>query len=531
MGQKCKLKPGDVVNRTYEAVRLLGAGYSGEVWQVRHQYLDASLALKLMHEEDRDNAHKASRFGAEASTLFHLQHEHVVRVLDANQTPEGLLFIVMELLQGETLTQKLARGRLHPLRALKYGYDLACGLAFAHENGVIHRDVKPDNVFVTGDDIVKLLDFTAAKFAFIPLRTTEPQNRVGTLAYMSPEHIEGTTADARLDEYSLGMLIYFMLRGRHAFEQHFLKQYALIRAQNKEIPEPLAAVAGLPGWIDELLAPALAKNVDQRYPTMLAFAQRIHEAGRRLEREIHEGRFSTDIPLGEPPIDFGCEPGDAKSHKSYFPPERTTRQTTGPVMPSRRVTLAPAMLPAPTDDEAFEAAATAPLASSRPSTLAQLVVTAPMQPSTAPVQSMSTTLHLQRAPRSRAWLVTLALVLALPAAGALVWRWKTRPSAPEPSAQAAPSAPPVAPATPTGPAAADPTAAVSSVASTSLPAPKPTAPRRALRAAPSADTAPAGSAAPVALHEPPAATATAIAAPPAPTTPSTAPNRMFGAED
>ncbi len=240
------LRAGQIVNRTYETTRLLGSGYSGEVWEAKHLHLPTTVALKIMHEEDRDDAHKASRFRAEAEVLFRLRHENVVRILDANETTEGLFFLVMELLAGETLTERIARGRLHPLRALKYGYDVACGLDAAHEIGVVHRDVKPDNLFITREDAIKILDFTAAKFFHTPLRTTEPAARVGTLAYMSPEHIDGTTSDARIDQYSLALVVYTMLHGKHPFDRYLASQYKLIQAQSQEMPAPLAKVAGLP---------------------------------------------------------------------------------------------------------------------------------------------------------------------------------------------------------------------------------------------------------------------------------------------
>jgi hypothetical protein len=548
MGQKCKLTPGDVINRTYETVRLLGSGYSGEVWEVRHRFLPASFALKLMHAEDRDDAHKLSRFSAEASTLFHLQHENVVRVLDANETPEGLLFIVMELLQGETLTQRLTGGRIHPLRALKHAYDLACGLDAAHEIGVIHRDVKPDNAFITSDDTAKLLDFTAAKFSFAELRTTEPRNRVGTLAFMSPEHIHGTTSDARIDQYSLGMVIHTMLAGRHPFEHHFENQYALMKAQYEDVPEPLANV-GLPAWMDELLAPALAKRIERRYSTMADFAREIREAARRLARDVRAGCLIVDVPLGEPPIDFEADPGERKARKTYLSPKPPAHQSTGPLLPSKKVTLAPGTLleqgREPDDDADFDVAATAPLASRpRPPVTTEPLppsTTAPFQSTTAPLRSMMTTAPFPGASRSRPWLALLTLVLALPTAAGLVWRWRTWRPAVATSAPAVPASPPPAPtlAEPSPTAEPNPPeeSAAPPIASTRVPALPSSLPATVsveARAKPASVARTKPTTALSVRPEPPLVSATPIP-PPAPSAApppsSTAPHRMFGSED
>jgi serine/threonine-protein kinase len=537
MGQKCQLKPGDVVNRTYEAVRLLGAGYSGEVWEVLHLFVGARLALKLMHEEDRDNAHKASRFGAEASTLFDLAHENVVRVLDANQTPEGLLYIVMELLQGETLTQRQAAGRIHPLRALKHAHDLASGLSAAHEIGVVHRDVKPDNVFITTDDVAKLLDFTAAKFSLANLRTTEPRDRVGTLAFMSPEHLSGKPADPRMDQYSLGMVVYGMLRGRHAFEHLFGNQNALMNAQYNVVPEPLAKVAGLPAWVDALLAPALAKDLDERYPTMAELGRQIWEAGRRLAKEIKEGRVVVDVPLGEPPIDFDGGSGEPGARKTYVPPKRPARHTTGPVMPSQRVTLAPGAATAraePSGDTPdLDSAVTAPLpASSEKAATAPRSTTAPVHATAAETQ------RVQRPARSRVRLAWLSLALAVPAAGGLLWRTRASLATVEVSVLAAPASATVEPSPPATPASVTtapappmvpaPTTSVTAHAPPREIAPPPAAlttrtPARTVAAAPAAKAMASSTAT--------AAPATAAPVTPPPPAPTVAPHRVFVSEE
>jgi serine/threonine-protein kinase len=472
--------------------------------------------------------------------LFRLQHENVVRIWDANETPDGLFFIVMELLTGETMTQRLARGRIHPLRALKYGYDVACGLDAAHENRVVHRDVKPDNLFLTTDDVIKIIDFTAAKFFLAGLRTTEPDARVGTVAFMSPEHLAGVTNDARLDQYSLALCIYCWLRGRHAFEQHLANQFALMNAQAREMPEPLAKVAGLPSYLDDLLAPALAKKVDERYETMAVFGRFIHETMRRLDREEKAGQLVFDVPRGEPPIDLDTDGGARTSQQVYLAPEQGVRHTTAPIVPAERVSIAPDALPDTQagDDTSFDSAVTAPL---QPSAKAPAKTVGAHRTTTAPVPPMMTTAPAWPRPFSPRRLAPLALVLVLPAAGGLAWNlW------PRPAASALPSAaPPTATAAPvpsTAPSAAEPVQPdAGAAASVSTPALEPPprvagAPRGSASRldVPPQPRHPQGKAEPVLVEEraaapaPATATAAASAAPaPAPT----AAHRMFGTEN
>lgn len=479
MGRKSTLTPGEVINRTYEAVRLLGSGYSGEVWEVKHLHLPASYALKIMHAEDRDDAHKSSRFRAEGGVLFGLRHENIVRIWDANETPEGLFYLVMELLAGETLTERMAKGRIHPLRALKYAYDLACGLDAAHEIGVVHRDVKPDNVFITFEDVVKILDFTAAKFFHVLLRTTEPSARVGTLAFMSAEHIEGETTDARIDQYSLALVLYTMLRGKHPFERYFSSQYKLMQAQALEMPERLAKVAGLPSWLDEMLAPALAKKIEQRYATMAEFMRAIHGALRRLAREMREGELTFAVPLGEPAIDVEGSSAAREVQRVYLAPGEPARQTTAPLPPTERVSVAPDALPDAhaKDTATFDTAATAPLPVSRHA------ATEPVRraATTAAVGPMTTAVPL-RPSRSRAFLAPLGLLLVLPAVAGVGWRWKARQAAASPVVEASPIVVVAVPAALEAPSqAAEPPAPHDDVVLAPMQVPAPTVPQAPAR--------------------------------------------------
>ena len=288
---------------------------------------------------------------------------------------------------------------------------------------------------------MKILDFTAAKFFLAGLRTTEPAARVGTIAFMSPEHITGETSDARLDQYSLGLCLYCMLRGRHPFERHMPNQFALMKAQAEEVPEPLEQAVGLPGWIDDLLAPALAKDLAHRYPTMADFARAIHEAMRRVAREEREGRVFFDVPLGEPPIDVEANDGARTSHAVYVPPELAVRQTTAPVMPEERVSVAPEALadaPVAAEDEPGSEprrarAATAPRrCRSRPAGPTPRKPAHAHRTTTAPVPPMMTTTPMRRAVRPWRWIAPAGGSRSS-RLGALGWRVRSRPATPPPA--------------------------------------------------------------------------------------------------
>jgi len=286
-----------------------------------------------------ESDHKVSRFSAEATALFKLGHANVVQVVDAGWDDAAHPWMAMELLTGQTLGELLLRqGRLSPLLALQYALDIAWGIDAAHENGVIHRDLKPDNIFVVArSGAIKVLDFSAAKFLTSDLRTTKPPEMTCTLAYASPELLEGQQADARIDIYALGLILWQMLAGEHPYEDVLGKQHALITAHFQRLPTALALVAGEPAWafLDALLRPALTKSLAERFPTMALFAQAIMAAQLHLEAELAAGNLVVEVLPGEPP-----PPHDPNVRKLYQAPESALRQDTEPAPPVSRVTLA-----------------------------------------------------------------------------------------------------------------------------------------------------------------------------------------------
>jgi hypothetical protein len=210
----------------YEILSPLGAGGMGEVYRARDSRLKRDVAVKVLPQALSLDADRLHRFEQEALATAALNHPNILAVFDIG-THDGAPYVVSELLEGETLRDRLRSGPVPVRKALDYALQIAHGLAAAHEKGIIHRDLKPENLFITKDGRVKILDFGLAKLTqsdptentSLPTRThvTEAGTVMGTAGYMSPEQIRGTGLDARSDIFSFGSILYEMLSGRHAF--------------------------------------------------------------------------------------------------------------------------------------------------------------------------------------------------------------------------------------------------------------------------------------------------------------------------
>jgi serine/threonine protein kinase len=214
--------PGDVIGGKYRIVRLIGDGGMGTVYEAHHEVLETAVALKFLHSELAKRAGLGSRFLQEARVSARIRSPHVAHVTDVDQTPDGSPYLVMELLHGESLQQALdRRGKLPVEQAVDFALQILSGLESAHALGVVHRDLKPDNVFIvpaTGGPLLKLIDVGIAKLR----ASTEFQKGLtragvimGTPEYMAPEQLfSAETVDHRADLYSLGVILFEMISGR-----------------------------------------------------------------------------------------------------------------------------------------------------------------------------------------------------------------------------------------------------------------------------------------------------------------------------
>jgi Tol biopolymer transport system component len=210
----------------YEIIDLLGAGGMGEVYRARDSRLKREVAIKVLPQALSLDADRLRRFEQEALATAALNHPNILAVFDIG-TSEGSPYVVSELLEGETLRERLRSGSIAVRKALDHALQIAHGLAAAHERGIIHRDLKPENLFLTKDGRVKILDFGLAKLTqaepgvhtSLPTAThgTEAGMVLGTAGYMSPEQVRGMALDARSDIFSLGAILYEMLSGKRAF--------------------------------------------------------------------------------------------------------------------------------------------------------------------------------------------------------------------------------------------------------------------------------------------------------------------------
>ncbi|XXX80564.1 protein kinase [Sorangium sp. So ce134] len=252
---------GQVIHNKYRLVRLIGDGGMGSVYEARHEVLGTTVALKFLHPELSRRSGLVQRFLQEARVSAQIQSAHVVRVVDVDQTAGGLAFIVMEYLEGKTLQtlyEELYRAgiRLAYADALEYAMQMLEGVEAAHRAGVVHRDLKPDNVIITrnakGEPLIKLLDFGIAKLKVtgeLDRGLTRPGVIMGTPEYMAPEQAySADSVDARADIFSLGVIIFEMLAGR--------------RPVGGDEPQQIAG-AYLSGQISRLsdLAPELAPGL------------------------------------------------------------------------------------------------------------------------------------------------------------------------------------------------------------------------------------------------------------------------------
>jgi serine/threonine protein kinase len=260
----------------YEIQSALGAGGMGEVYRARDPRLGRDVAIKVLPVAFSADPDRLRRFEQEARATGALNHPNILAIYDIGATAEQAPYIVSELLEGDTLRDRLSAGALPVRKALDYARQTAQGLAVAHAKGIVHRDLKPENLFVTKDGRIKILDFGLAKLTEADavgaqqtsLQTTpagtEPGLIMGTMGYMSPEQVRAQATDHRSDLFSFGAILYEMLSGKRAFKGETPAD-TMSAILNAEPPDLTETNRTIPPGVERIVRHCLEKSPDERF--------------------------------------------------------------------------------------------------------------------------------------------------------------------------------------------------------------------------------------------------------------------------
>jgi eukaryotic-like serine/threonine-protein kinase len=292
--------PGSFIGRqfgTYTIVELLGVGGMGEVYRARDRQLDRDVAIKMLPPLFINHSDRLARFEREAKILAALNHPQIGAIYGLERV-DGVPALVLELVEGPTLAERVSQGALDIKDALVIAIQIADALEVAHRQGIIHRDLKPANIKVTATGLVKLLDFGLAKGVehdnsseasnpvTVPVTTSRPGAILGTAAYMSPEQARGEPVDARSDLFSLGAVLYKMVTGRPAFSGD--TSSAILRAILNDTPSsPRTINPRVPAALDNVVMRLLAKDRGSRHQ----HASDVRIELQRLARELDAGSY------------------------------------------------------------------------------------------------------------------------------------------------------------------------------------------------------------------------------------------------
>jgi len=297
---------GSIIADRYLVLAKLGEGGMGRVYLAEHVKMGRKSAVKVMNPGAVNDSDAISRFNREAANASRISHQHVAQVYDFGETPDGLIYLAMEFVEGEALTDILKRdGALPPERAGEIVRQTAEALSVAHDMGIVHRDLKPDNImlakFRDGSDCVKVVDFGIAKAAGVEAqKVTKTGLVIGTPEYMSPEQIAGDPLDARSDIYSLGLVAYNILTGRLPFNSKTAQESVIMRLT--EPPMRLAQTRPQIAWtpaVQQVMDKALQRDAALRYSSANEFGRALSAAVQGLSTASHS---SAATEIAEPVV-------------------------------------------------------------------------------------------------------------------------------------------------------------------------------------------------------------------------------------
>ena len=319
MSDTVELEPGTVLSGSYEIVRRIGEGGMGAVYEARHLRLqDRRVAVKVLLKDFAKDPEVFARFRREAEIGARIGHPHIINVTDFDKLPDGSPFMVMEMLAGEDLSDRLARGAVPFAEAMRLLREVGGALAAAHKAGIVHRDLKPANIFLVPVEEpegtvahAKVLDFGISKIAASHTVVTRESTVLGTPQYMAPEQALGKSSeiDARTDQFALAAIAYEMFVGQPAFTADNIT--AVLFKIVYEAPRPLSEVApALPTHIASAIERAMQKEKDARFPDVNSFVQALEGgdlglaktgAGAPVKELVESHARGEKTPLAPPP--------------------------------------------------------------------------------------------------------------------------------------------------------------------------------------------------------------------------------------
>ena len=258
------LKTGMIIAERYEIVGKIGTGGMADVYKAMDHKLNRFVAVKVLKPEFREDATFVKKFSSEAQAAAGLTHPNIVNVFDVGDD-EGVYYIVMELIEGITLKEYISKkGKLSVKEATSIAIQVSMGLEAAHSHGIVHRDIKPQNIIISTDGKVKVTDFGIARAAS---SNTISSNVMGSVHYSSPEQVRGGYSDEKSDIYSLGITLYEMVIGRVPFEGDTTVAIAIKHLQEEMVP-PSVYAPDLPYSLEQIICKCTQKSVDRRYGKM-----------------------------------------------------------------------------------------------------------------------------------------------------------------------------------------------------------------------------------------------------------------------
>jgi eukaryotic-like serine/threonine-protein kinase len=268
---------GELIGGRYEIEELVGTGGMSSVYRARDSVLERRVALKILHEHFSADPEYVERFRREARAIARLNHPNIVTVIDRGEFGKRQ-FIVFEHIPGENLKEVVEReGQLPVAQALALTHQIARGLAFAHQHGVVHRDVKPQNVLLDESGTAKVTDFGIARSLDPGEELTQTGTLLGTSDYIAPEQASGEPIDARSDQYSLGVLLYELLTGEVPYPADSFMAVAM-RHLRDPVPSVRERRRDVPDRVDKIVARAMAKRPADRFPSTEAMMGAIEDA-------------------------------------------------------------------------------------------------------------------------------------------------------------------------------------------------------------------------------------------------------------